>query len=172
VLRFAVMCGDNAVVKTKLFKRRAVTHFKSQTGEKVYGYRSHKLDIPFAQKGLSREQFVALADEHEVWEKLESLIITAYAYEGITLIKGIDIAGLLRSKFEVPPVEEAGYVFEMPNLGIFNGLKPAVAGKEPEPKTPEEAAPPPPKGAFGHADDELPGPDVGDGGDDDGDPEE
>lgn len=153
VLRFAILCGDYANVKTKLFKKRHQQHFGLKDGSSVSGWLSHKLNLPFAKKPIGKDQFIALCNEHEVWEKLEALVINAFAYEGIELIKGQDIAKLFQGSFEVPASasKEVGYEFEMPNIGVFNGFKPKAAEGEQEPNGPSSSPDKePPKPALSH----------------------
>ena len=133
-VRFGLIhTGTTSNTVLKFFTSRAQTKY-GYKNEGVIGRRLNKMVLPFADKPLNRVQFVELADQHEVWDQLESWVLSAFAAEGVSPIFGIDLAQLLRAKFEIDAATDVNFLFVTPDLLGFTKQKAEVAsgGHEPD----------------------------------------
>ena len=123
-VRFGVLVASGSNPHFKFFTDRSGDSvFQLVDGSPAAGRRLNKIRLLFSDKPVPRLQFIALADQHEVWEKLESWIISAFASEGVSPIFGIDIAKLLRQRFEFTEQEGVNVIFTMPDLIGFTQVK-------------------------------------------------
>jgi hypothetical protein len=128
IVRFAVTIPEGSMdskPKFKFFTLRESCRFYLEDGTKIRGYRLNKTVMPFSEHMVTVQRFVTIADENEVWEKLESWVISALAAEELKQIPGIDLSALIRGAFEQGVAEEVdpGYCFEMPTLLGFTQTK-------------------------------------------------